>query len=237
MGENTGLVGPKTLVTHRPQIDTWLRESGVLPQGEVTGVEVTGRRSTDLSVTAPVRLSYSPDATEGVPDSVFFKAAGIESRVSNAEVQFYRLVGPRLDDGPLVTCYASQYSSQRGAYCLVLEDVSKSHILPQRLDQVDWFRSEYSWDVAAQIVQGLALVHSLFWGDLQLAVGLSLRTISYPRRGTSWTPSRDMMMLLIDSFLRSGIVSHLRPVNSCARSARPIPSSFWTGSSQGPISP
>ncbi|MBT7914889.1 hypothetical protein HN588_13380 [Candidatus Bathyarchaeota archaeon] len=55
---------------------TWLREQGSLSQGEVVSVTVDALRSTDLSVTASLRLSYSPDTNGDVPDSLFFKAAG-----------------------------------------------------------------------------------------------------------------------------------------------------------------
>jgi hypothetical protein len=161
-----------------------LVNNGVLSEATVTSVSAEMIRATDLSITASLSVTYSPDAPEHLANKLFFKAAGQQGSannapvnnapINNAEVQFYRRVGPLIQNGVILPCFAAD-SNTAGRYYLLLEDISQTHITNPRLDEADWFQSEYNPSIAQQIVDGFAHVHSLFWGDTHLGLTMDIR--------------------------------------------------------------
>jgi len=158
-----------------PKLATsWLRQSGVLDSGDVIDVNFGAVRSTDISTTTSLSLTYSKPVPAACPGSLFFKSSAADRLDSNAELRFHQLAEAVLQGQALLPFYAGGYSTDSRSCYLVLENVSKSHILNPRLDEPDWFRSEYTLQSAQQIVDGFAQVHSHFWGDAQLGLTMGI---------------------------------------------------------------
>lgn len=92
-----------------------LRASGALPRGRVVAVHAGERRTTIVSMIAPLRVEYSSDAPGEAPTRQFLKATrggldpGLQS-VGEREVDFYRHAAPRMPGGPLPRCYDTEFT-------------------------------------------------------------------------------------------------------------------------------
>src|ERR1051325_1873660 len=88
----------------------WLRGSGALPSGAVAGVRVELETETTTSMLRCLTVSYSPDAPNDSPRHLVVKSPLTGSsvpKISNSELQFYRVLAPALGTPPLVRCYAT----------------------------------------------------------------------------------------------------------------------------------
>lgn len=157
------------------KISEMLQNCGELRHGEVTSFTIDRLVETDISVTAALDLSYSAEVSKTPPNRLFLKVAECSGPKKALEVDFYQSVGPSLQDDILLTCYGVNASMDSGVYCLLLEDVSNTHVLDPKLDDIEWCKSEYDPFVAEQVVDGFARIHSLFWGDQ----GLEMSSHSY----------------------------------------------------------
>lgn len=130
---------------------------------------------TDISCTAVVTLTYSSGVLDIIPDKLFMQVAEWRGTRLALEVGFYQSVGPLIQNGILLGCYGISSSVDSGIYCILLQEVSHTHILNSSLDDIDWYKSEYDPAVARQIIDGFVDIHSLFWGDQGVELGTTTR--------------------------------------------------------------
>lgn len=104
-----------------------LREKGILEHGQVTNVQVT-RTSHMASLNYFLSIEYTPDVPTSAPKTLFLKLSRPERLpLTASEVEYYtRIVGQT----PLKltpTCYSAEFDPEKGAYHILLEDVSATH--------------------------------------------------------------------------------------------------------------
>ncbi|RPJ38104.1 MAG: DUF1679 domain-containing protein [Chloroflexi bacterium] len=150
---------------------TWLsavlRQAGILPEGEVTGVEITSSGAFN-SMTAHLRVRYSADAPPSAPGRLVLKQNLAEDwsvAAGRDEVSFYQLV-QRLGDHPLVIppCYAAAHDPTSGDSYLLLEDLSETHAPPITRDQqVSIVQGVPLPAYQEAVIDTLARLHSYWW--------------------------------------------------------------------------
>jgi hypothetical protein len=105
----------------------------VLGKACVAEVRVGSNRSTILSRIIRLRLTYDhpvPDA----PDTVILKT-GLAHTMNTAwnggrqEVEFYTRIAPMLPDCVVPRCFDAQWDSETGAWHLLLEDLTDTHVI------------------------------------------------------------------------------------------------------------
>ena len=159
-----------------------LRRNGALGSGRVSAVSVDRTFPTILSLVQRLRLTYegaSPDA----PASLIFKTdlpnrPGANWESGRKEVAFYSTVAPATPDGLLLRCFEAHYDAASGAWHLLLEDLTDSHLVATQ------------WPVPPTIAQSEAIVrtHASFqaawWDDPRL--GVTIGTWPEPKAVRDW---------------------------------------------------
>ena len=138
-----------------------LRDSGHLDRGEVTSLELQTVRETDYSVARKLGVTYSIDATPGLPVDLFLKAGE-----HSDEYYFHRCLAPALGGSVTPMCFGSARPRDEGSdgSLVLLEDVSDTHHTPPDDLPPTWPDPE----TAVGIVDAFAGLHALVWGDWQL---------------------------------------------------------------------
>lgn len=145
-----------------------LRRSGVLRGGRVSGVSVQKQFPTILSLVQRLRLTYEGGATDA-PASLIFKTdlpnrPGASWESGRKEVAFYTEVAPATPAGLLIRCFEAHHDTTTGAWHLLLEDLTDSHIiatqwpLPPTIEQSE------------TIVRAHASFQAAWWDDPRLGV-------------------------------------------------------------------
>ena len=150
-----------------------LAECGRLKNAGVKSISIDQLRETDSSCIAVLTLFYSSGVLDMIPAHLFVKSAEWHGTKHALEVDFYQPVGPLILDGILLECYGFRSSVDSGIYCILLEDISQTHILSPNLDDIGWYKSEYESKIVGQLVDGFADVHCLFWGVRGVELGNS----------------------------------------------------------------
>ncbi|GCE07036.1 phosphotransferase [Dictyobacter aurantiacus] len=145
-----------------------LRQSGVLPQGEVISFE---QRDTGAfnSQTHRLVLRYSSEAPPTAPGHVVIKRNAHQDGFD--EVTFYNCVA-QLPDHPNVTipCYAAARDKDSGDSYLLFEDLSETHAPPVTRDQqIGIVEGVPSQQAIEQVVDTLARLHAYWWEHPLLA--------------------------------------------------------------------
>jgi thiamine kinase-like enzyme len=108
-------------------LTTILREKGVLSSGHVTEVKEASTNH-QASLNYFLNVTYSPDATASVPKTLFLKLSRPERLpLTASEVEYYTKIVAQTPLKITPTCYSAEHDSEKGAYHILLEDVSATH--------------------------------------------------------------------------------------------------------------
>ena len=147
----------------------WLTEallqSGALSSGRVESVD-TKTNERDLSVVSRLEISYSDGSTGIRPRHLFIKLVKGESEHGSfgpSEVEYYTKDYVDLRDAPIPKCHSAAYSSQLNRYHLLIDDHSGTH--------ANGFNKAPTLEHGLALVEGLALLHSHWWGADRLNSG------------------------------------------------------------------
>lgn len=147
-----------------------LRRSGALGDGRVASVAVERSFATILSHIFQLRPTYE-GADAGAPGSLILKA-GLTARPGGPwhggrhEVAFYRDVAPAMPAGLVPRCFDAQVNTETGAWHLLLEDLSQTHVvatqwpLPPKLAQCE------------AIIRTRARFQAAWWDDPRLGASI-----------------------------------------------------------------
>jgi thiamine kinase-like enzyme len=144
-----------------------LRQADALGQGTILSVasEVTDAFN---SATTRLFVTYSADATPGLPSSFFLKrniAAEWGIEAGRDEVKFYTLIDA-LPDHPriIVPCYAAAYDESSGNSYLLLQDLSATHRPPvTRAQQISLVDGVPRAEDSIAVMEALAHLHAYWW--------------------------------------------------------------------------
>lgn len=160
---------PAALTLEDPITPEWLTEAlrdvGMLPTGEVIGVE-TRANSAFNSAAAHLTAVYSDDAPASAPRALFLKRNitaewGVEA--GRDEVAFYQAIKPHRDRMPmLLPTYAALVDEARSASTLLMPDVSATHAPPLTRDELVAGHSLPTEAQLAQMIDALAGLHA-YW--------------------------------------------------------------------------
>lgn len=145
-----------------------LRRSGVLGRGRVSAVAIDKQFPAILSLVQRLRLTYEGEAS-AAPPSIIFKTdlpnrPGASWESGRKEVAFYTNVAPATPSGLLLHCFEAHHDAASGAWHLLLEDLTDSHMMATQ------------WPLPPTIGQSEAIVrvHARFqaawWDDPRLGV-------------------------------------------------------------------
>jgi Ecdysteroid kinase-like family len=139
-----------------------VRAAGELLRGSAERVEHTPPWRGGSSLVYPLRITYSPDAPAAAPRRLVLKvprpdvAAPVTARNARQEFGFYARLAPQMPAVPTVRCYAGAHEPARGAYHVVLADLSATHAPPR--DNVP-----PAEPLCAAAVRSLARLHAHWW--------------------------------------------------------------------------
>jgi len=104
-----------------------LRDKGVLNSGHV--IEVKEASTThQASLNYFLNITYSPDAPTSAPKTLFLKLSRPERLpLTTSEVDYYTKIVVQTPLKITPTCYSAEFDSEKGAYHILLEDVSTTH--------------------------------------------------------------------------------------------------------------
>jgi hypothetical protein len=146
-----------------------LRRGGFLLSGEVRSVVVTRVFTEQLvSISYFLTVAYSADATPPAPTRLFLKLprsnleSGAAVAIGEKEVRMYQALAEHQRELPLIQCYDAVYDAKRGAYHILLDDLSDTH------DQPAW-HLEIAERYITQTVDCLAQFHAYWWEHPQLS--------------------------------------------------------------------
>ncbi len=143
-----------------------LRAAGALPRGEVVAVAPRANAAFN-SAAAHLDVAYSPDAPASAPRRLFLKRnvdTAWGRAAGKSEVAFYRLAAPHQDQLPmLVPCYAAEHDPETGNSCLLLLDVSETHVAPVTRDQQIAGAGVPPAPLLDLAVDALAAFHAYWW--------------------------------------------------------------------------
>jgi hypothetical protein len=144
-----------------------LRQSGLLPEGEVVEVkrETTGAFN---SHTNRLVLRYSPGISPEVPTRFVLKQNTSEAWSHGAgqlEVKFYRLVAALPDHPPvIIPCYGAAYDEQTGNSYVLLRDLTETHRPPITRDQqINFVEGVPPVEYMEAVVTTLAELQAYWW--------------------------------------------------------------------------
>src|SRR5688572_18933259 len=137
-------------------LSRWLGDAGTLPHGAVTDAHIELQFETPISKLTFLTVAYSAEAPSDLPRHLVVKSPLTTPIVNtgNAEVQFYRQLGPTLGTPPLVRCLATIDETDTGT--LVLEDLRATHDIPPSALPLPRSQCELALDT-------LARVHAQWW--------------------------------------------------------------------------
>jgi hypothetical protein len=133
-----------------------LREKGVLETGRVSSVKSTSTNH-QSSLIYFLNINYTADAPETAPKTLFLKLSRPERLPLTAgEVEYYTKILAQMPHKITPICYAAEFDSEKGAYHILMEDVSETHIglslaYPPTLDH------------ALKMAKTLARLHAFWW--------------------------------------------------------------------------
>ncbi len=105
-----------------------LRANGELKSGHVTDIQETSN-SHQASLNYFLSIIYSPDASPSAPKTLFLKLSRPERLpLTASEVEYYTKIVVQTPLKITPTCYSAEFDSAKGAYHVLLEDVSATHI-------------------------------------------------------------------------------------------------------------
>jgi hypothetical protein len=144
-----------------------LRKAGLL--GQVCVRDVVVERSFDTLLSHIFRLQLHYDDAVGGPEFLILKAGladrpGGPWKAGRQEVAFYSQVAAVMPDHLVPRCFDAHWDTETGAWHLLLEDLTESHLvatrwpLPPTLQQCE------------QIVRARARFHAAWWDDPRLGV-------------------------------------------------------------------
>lgn len=169
---------PNGAVPHHPDHITphWLtarlKESGALPAGAVASVAVRLVEQSNVAQSAHVVIEYDRGAPREAPRRLFAKISEFEDPLADiiaGEFAFYAKAPP--ENLPLAACYAAVQDHASGITCILLEDLSTTHM------QSKWPLPP-SVAMCEAAVASLARLHAHWWkGDVSgtSAFGRALR--------------------------------------------------------------
>lgn len=101
-------------------------------------------------------VEYAKGPTQPAPGRFFLKFGR-----SRKEAYFYHAIAPQMTVPPLLRCYYAGYAPEADRTCLLLEDLTDTHI------QTEWPLPPTDHQ-CEQTVQALARVHAQWWQDPRL---------------------------------------------------------------------
>lgn len=144
-----------------------LRESGALPSGSVTSLDVDPVEKSLTAQTARLTIGYDLKTAPGAPRGLFMKFAEPDDRLADMtrrEVEFY---SQKLPAGlPLARCYFAACEGQTGATCILLEELGGTHC------QTPWPLPP-SLSMCEAAVATLARLHAFWWNSRPSETGTS----------------------------------------------------------------
>jgi hypothetical protein len=147
-----------------------LRAHGALRDGRVVETRLINDRKTLLSRILRLGLVYDRSCP-GAPDTIILKTGFGQTskpdwRGGRQEVAFYTEIAAELPDRLVPRCFGSQCDAETGAWHLLLEDLTDSHVIvtewplpPSRLQ-------------CERIVAAHARLHAAWWDDPRLGVSV-----------------------------------------------------------------
>lgn len=151
-----------------------LRQSGALPQGEVTTLVQEATGDFRGAQTHRLHVRYSSDAPSTAPKALLLKRnrdSAWARAASAAEVTFYSLLASLPDPPPVtVPCYAAAYDEKSGNSYLLLQDLTGTHVQPRTRQQLISLVDAVPPPVALEgVVRALAEWHAYWWEHPLLA--------------------------------------------------------------------
>ncbi|MHA2129255.1 MAG: phosphotransferase, partial [Promethearchaeota archaeon] len=140
------------------------KNKGYLSQGKVTKIIKKKSLEHYASNMHFLELNFSTDAqTEPISTEIVVKLRKIpNSQIVKHEVDFYNLVAETMNKMPIPVCYNTVYSEKTGYSHLILEDLSKTHLV---LSELEYPPSKQYLERA---IDCLAEIHAFWWDHLQL---------------------------------------------------------------------
>lgn len=147
--------------------EAWLSHvllaSGALQDGAVSGITMK-RDDRRLSSIGHLSVVYAPGTRGPCPRKLFLKVCRTELEDESfgpSEVNYYARDYVGVDGLPLLPCYDAVYSAEKGAYHILLDDVSDTH-------RESHGRTP-TLDYGLALADGLARMHAHWWGAERLA--------------------------------------------------------------------
>ena len=169
------------------------RANGMLETGEVTTVYYKlYPRTYSLGDLVYLFVTYSSDASVNLPSRFFLKLKHNEGQ----ECYFYNTIAKVIPELPVLRCYDSIYSRETGAYHLLLEDASLTHVTP--VPPTDWHR-KIDAPFAEQIIDGYAKLHAYYWEnqmrweEIERQIGCTIRMTGEDIRNRTHTTTKEMV--------------------------------------------
>lgn len=164
-----------------------LRQAAALADNQVTGMQVDSAVSNEFGKTQMLyhlRVQYSNAGTH-LPERIFLKFGR-----SHKEHIFYTQIAPVKPGLPLLRCFYSGYDSQTDRTCLLLEDLSATHMhtdwpLPPPVDQCQ------------AMIDALARLHASWWQAPRLESDLRPGLPA----GRSWKERLELALQVLPAFL------------------------------------
>ena len=104
-----------------------LRDKGVLTSGHVTAVKEASTTH-QASLNYFLNVTYSADAPASAPKTLFLKLSRPERLpLTASEVEYYTKIVAQTPLKITPICYSAEYDGEKGAYHILLEDVSATH--------------------------------------------------------------------------------------------------------------
>ncbi|MEP7188971.1 MAG: aminoglycoside phosphotransferase family protein [Roseiflexaceae bacterium] len=158
---------PHVLTSIDQATPAWLTgvlcRDGYLLSGEVQSIKVRRIFTEQLaSISYFLAVAYSDDATPAAPTRLFLKlprsnlGPGVAAAIGEKEVCMYQALAEHQRELPIIQCYDAVYDSARGAYHILLDDLSDTH------DQPAW-HLEIAERYITQTVDCLAQFHAYWW--------------------------------------------------------------------------
>jgi Phosphotransferase enzyme family len=140
-----------------------LCHSGALRAGRVCGVATMSSFRKLRSHTFRLRLEYE-GAVGGAPPSVILKIghldkAGRPSYANRHEIEFYRVVAPRLRERLVPGCFEAVEATDAVVWHLLLEDLTDSHFIA-----AEWPLPP-TFEQCESIVRAQARIHAAWWDN------------------------------------------------------------------------
>lgn len=121
--------------------------------------------SSPHSTNARLLLTYSDGAEGECPQSLFLKISRSTAEFGTSELEYYSKIATQMSDPPIPRCYHADYSASVGAYHLLLQDFSATHV-------ARW-QGDADLESGQSAVDSLAHLHAHWWNhpDLTTSVG------------------------------------------------------------------